>query len=596
MYRNTLIFSLFLTFQPGAFLSAQQAQPDQSGVVDTIIVTATRSEISLRDATVPVTVIGREQIEQSLASDLAELLRFEAGLDIARNGGPGQATSVFQRGTESNHTLVLVDGVRINPGTIGGAPIQHIAPELIERVEIVKGARSALYGTDAIGGVVNIITRQPAESRIEGALGAGSFNTRSGFVNGGFVGDAFEMGATVNWNATDGYAIRTDSDIERGYENLSLNLYGMGHIGNADVAIRHWQTTGTVEYLDFFVSPLDQDFADQSTSFELANAIGDTGHSKLLLSYFVDEIQQNQSDDFVESTRWTLDWQYDVELSNHNLAAGVYLVDENAASLSFGAGFDEDTDQQAVFLQDHFTYDRHNVFVAVRYSDYKTFGDKLTWNAEYAIEINEQWTVNAGLGHAFRAPDATDLFGFGGNVDLRPEVADELQLGVSFSPTLRQKIRLELYRDDIRDLIEFSFSTFTVENTGRAEIRGAQLGYELSGERFTLRADLLKQTAENAITGERLLRRPEESLTVTYTRNFGNHRAGISVLASGDREDFATSLPGYLLINLTGQVQIGRAWQLNARIENLLDTKYQTADPYRMQERSGFVELKFAWE
>ncbi|MDH3908956.1 MAG: TonB-dependent receptor plug domain-containing protein, partial [Gammaproteobacteria bacterium] len=125
---------------------------------DTIIVTATRTEIPLEQATVPVRVITRDDIELSLATDLAELLRFEAGIDIGRNGGPGQATSFFMRGTESNHTLVLIDGVRMNPGTIGGAAIQHISPEVIERVEIVKGARSALFGTDAIGGVINIIT------------------------------------------------------------------------------------------------------------------------------------------------------------------------------------------------------------------------------------------------------------------------------------------------------------------------------------------------------------------------------------------------------------------------------------------------------
>ena len=119
----------------------------EPAALETIVVTATRTEIPLHDATVPVTVITREDIELSLATDLAELLRFQAGIDIGRNGGPGQAASVFLRGTESNHTLVLMDGVRINPGTLGGAAIQHIAPELIERVEIVKGARSALFGT-----------------------------------------------------------------------------------------------------------------------------------------------------------------------------------------------------------------------------------------------------------------------------------------------------------------------------------------------------------------------------------------------------------------------------------------------------------------
>ena len=118
---------------------------DETEDLDSIVVTATRSNMAIEDATLPVTIIGRDQIEQSLARDISQLLRFEAGLDIGRNGGPGQTTSLFLRGTESNHTLVLVDGVRINPGTIGGAALQNINPDIIERIEIVKGSRSALY-------------------------------------------------------------------------------------------------------------------------------------------------------------------------------------------------------------------------------------------------------------------------------------------------------------------------------------------------------------------------------------------------------------------------------------------------------------------
>ena len=131
-----------------------------SQTIDTIVVTATRSSIPINQVSTPITVIDREQIDLSLAKDLSQILRFEAGLEIGRNGGPGQATSIFMRGTESNHTLVLIDGVRINPGTIGGAALQNISPEIIERIEIVKGARSSLYGTDAIGGVINVITKK----------------------------------------------------------------------------------------------------------------------------------------------------------------------------------------------------------------------------------------------------------------------------------------------------------------------------------------------------------------------------------------------------------------------------------------------------
>src|SRR5210317_2130850 len=232
--------------------AAPQSYASDISPGDTIIVTATRTEIPLEQATVPVRVITRDDIELSLATDLAELLRFEAGIDIGRNGGPGQATSFFMRGTESNHTLVLIDGVRMNPGTIGGAAIQHIAPEVIERIEIVKGARSALFGTDAIGGVINIITRRAEDAFIEGSLEFGSFDTRSGYASGGNRSNTGEFGVTINWQTTDGYAPRTDSDIERGYENLSANLHASRHLKNGDVSVRHWQTSGTVEYLDFF--------------------------------------------------------------------------------------------------------------------------------------------------------------------------------------------------------------------------------------------------------------------------------------------------------------------------------------------------------
>jgi vitamin B12 transporter len=563
---------------------------------DTIIVTATRNELSIDDATIPVTVIDRDQIEQSLATDLSELLRFEAGIDIGRNGGPGQATSVFLRGTESNHTLLLIDGVRVNPGTIGGAAFQHIAPEVIERVEIVKGARSSLYGTEAIGGVINIITRQADKTSIDASIGFGSFNTKSGNVSGGFASENSSIGATVNWQNTDGYEIRTDSDIVRGYENLTANLYGTRRFGFGELGVRHWQTGGKVEYLDFFLTPVDQDFSNQSTAVELVNDIGDRSQSKLILSYMIDDIQQNQSADFVKSKRLALDWQYTINLEQHGLTGGIYIADENASAISFGSGFDEDTATKALFLQDSIDLGRHRGFLAARFTDHETFGNRVTWNAEYGFDLNDRLTLNAGVGTAFRAPDASDRYGFGGNIDLEAETAEEIQLGAKYQLADRHTLRLELYANDIENLIEYDFASFTLQNIGKAEIRGAELGYDYQGDNFVFRASLLKQSAENADTSARLLRRADESLTVNYTQNIGRYRVGVTVLASGDREDFAATLPGFVLANLTGQVRIGDNLQLNARIENVLDTEYETASQFRMQERSGFIELKYHWK
>jgi len=568
---------------------------------DTIIVTATRTEIPINDAIVPVTVISREQIEQSLASDLAELLRFEAGIDIGRNGGPGQATSVFLRGTESNHTLVLVDGVRINPGTIGGAAIQNIAPEIIDRVEIVKGARSALYGTDAIGGVINIITRRSTGSYAEGSVGSGSFNTNSGFASGGSQSANGEFGVSFNWQDTDGFPVWTGSDIDRGYDNLTANIYWQRRLGKNEVSIRHWQAQGNVEYLDFFGEPRDQDFKNASTAVEVLIPVGDRAQSKLILSHMVDDISQNQFDDFVESSRMSLDWQHSLTAGKHTWVAGLYLVDETVESLSFGSGFAEDTAVKAIFIEDQWTSGRHQSFLAVRLTDHETFGNETTWNAEYAFDLTDALTLNVGAGHAFRAPDATDRYGFGGDPGLMPELADEIQLGLRFYHSPRHQVSLELYRNDIEDLIEFEFDPATFEfqarNIGRAEIRGAQVVYEYRGDGFGLQANLVKQQSDNASDGVRLLRRAEESLTVGLTRDIGKHRIGLSVLASGDREDFGGVVLGsYVLANLTGQITFGEKWRLHAKIENLLDEEYETASGFPMQERSGFLELKYSWE
>ncbi len=578
-----------------ACLLAPAVNAAEISASDTIVVTATRSEIPITDAIVPVTVISREDIELSGAADLAELLRFQAGIDIGRNGGPGQATSVFLRGTESNHVLVLVDGVRMNPGTIGGAAFQHVSPEVIERVEIVKGARSALYGTDAIGGVINIITRR-GDSTIEAGLGLGSFDSRNAFVSGGYRDDAFEFGITIDSADTDGFSPSLTADIDRGYDNLTVNAYARAPYDGGDVSLRLWNADGNVEYLDFFLSPVDQDFTNNTTALQWNHTLGDFGSSSLIVSQMQDEIRQNQIPDFVDSTRTTVDWQLSRTMGNNLLTGGLFFVDENAEALSFGSPFDEDTDVRAVFVQNQWSGQNQRVFAALRVTDYDSFGTETTWNLEYARDLRDDLTLNVGTARAFRAPDAFDRFGFGGDPDLNPEVATEWQAGLQYSPATRHEVSFDIYQNDIEDLIEFEFVNFTLVNVDEARVRGAELGYRYQGEGFTFSSSFTNQRAENRTTDTRLLRRAEQTVNVRYQQNIGQHRLGLSVLGSGHREDFGgTPLAGYVLANLSGIYQVSERIQLSARVENVLDTDYETAAGFRMQERSLFVELRTRW-
>lgn len=580
-----------------ALIAATPSFSATSDPTDIIIVTATRTESALADVSVPVEVITRDEIELSLANDLSELLRFEAGIDIGRNGGPGQSTSVFLRGTESNHTLVLIDGVRINPGTIGGASIQNIAPEMIERVEIVKGARSALYGTDAIGGVINVITRRSQKAYVEAGVGGGSFGTRSSQISLGGKSKDSEFGISVSLSAADGFPTRTTSDIARGHNNTTINLYGTTNLAGGIVSLRHWEASGLTEYLDFFLSPLDHDFETSSTSLEFSSSFDKKIESRIIISQVADDIAQNQSADFAESSRLSIDWQLSWSSDQHKVAGGLYYVDEEASVFSFGSSFDVTTATSALFIQDQWSAGRHQAFIAARFTNHETFGNETTWNAEYAFELNEKWTLRAGFGRAFRAPDATDRFGWGGNPNLKPELSDETQLSISYNRGNQNSLSLQFYESYISDLIEFNLATFELANIAEAKIRGAELSWNYQRNDFSVRSSIIKQRADNPLDDVRLLRRAEESVTVSIIKNIGQHRIGLSLLASGDREDFGqVNLPGYVLVNLTGQIAIGDNWRLNGRIENLLDRKYETASGFRMQELSGFVELNYAWQ
>jgi vitamin B12 transporter len=570
------------------------------------IVTATRTEVDRDDVLAPVIVITREELQRSLAPDVASLLQFHAGIDVARNGGPGQTTTVFIRGAESNHTTVLVDGVRINPGTIGGAQLQNITPAAIERIEIVKGPRSALYGTDAIGGVINIITRTYSSNGIDASTGYGSYETWQAAVSGGIGGAGNELAFSANWLDSAGFPTRTFDDTDRGYENHTFTVKGRTQLGPVNLGARYWQASGTSEYSDFFVTPVDQDFENSTAAVDFALQPAQHWNSRVTASRIVDDIEQNQSEDRVRTRRDTLDWQNDLGVGEHQqLTAGVQLTREQVDTLEFGSVIDEDTDMDMVFVQDRVGIGRHDLLFAAAWVDHSTFGEEVTWNAEYGIDVGSGGTRLIGsAGTGFRAPDATDRFGFGGNPDLDPERSRNYELGVQQRIGEHHRLRLSAFRNDIDDLIVFVITdpvTFdgANENIERARIEGVELAYEYSNASWRLRAEAIAQNPRNLTTDSQLLRRAKESLTLSLAKAFGAHEIGIDALITGEREDFGVPDPvvldGYALVNLYGRFAITDALSIQARLENALDEQYELASTYNTPDRSLFVAARYAF-
>jgi len=494
MNRNSssqLALAIAATLASSLGSSVAFAQDD----LDETVVTATRTPVSLDAVGAPVIVISRDDIERSLASDVSELLQAHAGLEIARNGGPGQTASLFTRGTESNHTVVLIDGVRINPGTIGGAALQNIAPESIERIEIVKGPRSSLYGTDAIGGVVQLFTRGAAKDGASAGATFGSDNTQQMFGDVALTpGEKMRLGFGGSYAESEGMPVFVDDDLDRGYRNVtgraSLEYAATDAL---TLRARAWQTHGRTEYSSQTFSdppyaPASQDFENSVYSAEAEYRRAEGFGVRATVSHALDDIDQLQAGfgpaefDYARTARTNVDVQVDLaRMGTHALSFGLQRSDENTRAQSFGTVFDEDTVVTQAFVQDQFEIGRLTSRLALGGVDHETFGSELTWNAEFGAAFGTGTRVTLSGGTAFRAPDSTDRFGFGGNPDLDPEVSEQVELTVRQKIGDRHHLSLSAFDNRIDDLIDYVVTDFVTfdgqnENIERARIKGVELG------------------------------------------------------------------------------------------------------------------------
>ena len=597
--------SLFLT----VLSAAAGAEPSTEGApLAAVVVTASREPEPQFEALAPTLVIDRDTIERSPGADLGDLLRMNAGIDVARSGGPGQETSLFIRGTNSNHTVVLIDGVRLNPGTQGNAAIQNIAPEFIDHIEVVKGPRSTLYGTDAIGGVINIITRAPQGSGFGVLAGGGSYDTRQAAADAYASGAAGSVAAAVNWLESSGYPTQLGDPSDRGFRDLSLDVSARTRVGGVELGARVWGARGNTQYSDLFSTPIgqDQNFRDSALALDAGGQLTDALHTRFLLSQVIDDLRQVQSPDYETTRRNTLDWQNSANLGAQKLTFGGLLSDENTRSSVFGTNFDVGTHSATWYVEDRASIGPHRLLAALGYTHHETFGDHVTWNAEYGYAAGRSTLVTASFGTAFRAPDSTDRYGFAGNPALKPESARNLELGLRQRLATHQTLTLSAFENRIDDLIQYvamptadnPFNGVN-ENVDRARIRGLEAAWEYADADWQARLAGSRQDPVNRADGSTLLRRAKESATLSLARRIAAQQVGLDALASGPRADIDPLLGtpthdgGYALLNLFWRENLGPNLALQVRLENATDKRYEVANGYLTMRRGLFGSLRY---
>ena len=578
-----------------------------------IVVTATRTAQTEDQTLAPVTVITREEIELLQPSSLQDLLNDTPGMAVSNQGGPGEVSALFLRGTNSNQVLVLVDGIRVGNATAGTAPVQDIPVDQIQRIEIVRGPFSSLYGSEAIGGVIQIFLRHaPGTFTPNASVGIGSWShwkASSGFSAAGEKGwisvqathdqtkgiNACKVGAAEVFAAC--FADQPDRD---GFHDNALTIHGAYQFDD------HWsadalamRSEGFDKY-DGTYSDSDA-YATQVVGGQLHFRPNDTLNLSLRVGSSADlyeDFLQGAYIDHFDTRRTLASLQGDVALGGGLLSAGMDWQRETVAS---NYVFTEDLrSDRGLFAQWQRTFGAQSLQANVRRDDNSQFGGRTTGSLLWGWDFAKDLRVTASWGTAFRAPTFNDLYypGFG-NPDLRPESSRNLELGLRGTPDWGHW-SLSVYRNDIHDLITFDAAIGLPGNVDRARITGLEgvVGGKLAG--WDVRATATLMNARDAGGGfhsdNELPRRPRKSARFDADRSFGRFSFGASwYLAAHTYDDIANQHPlgGYALANLRAGWQLDRDWKLQLALNNVFDKDYETAWYYNQPGRNFMLTLSY---
>lgn len=594
----------------GAFTlpsAAYSAEP----ILDEVVVTATRMPQSLNKTLADTSVLNEADIRRSGAPDVATLLRSVTGIEIVQSGGLGAQSSTFMRGTNSTHVLVLLDGVRINSATSGATALDQIMLDSIERIEVVRGNVSSMYGSEAIGGVIQLFTKQ--------GRGAPAFNANAGMgshgtqrVAAGYSGTVNDTSFSVNAGKvkTDGVsainpALAPNANPNNnGYDNNTLNAQ-VKHALNADhlLSATVFSSRGKASFDNAFGAKTDiNDTLSNIDKFSLASddELGERWHSQIRLARGTDENRsytnglqssrfQTQSNQFA--------WQNNLKIAatqNVNLA-----VEHLAQAVTSSTLFSQTSRNVNSILGGYVgEYGTQQVQLNARQDRYSDFGTANTGLLGYGLSFADSWRATASVSNAFKAPTFNDMyyplsFGYQGNPNLKPERSQNKEVALHYAAD-GQRVDAVYFDNRIRDLIAGNATFTSTVNLNQAQITGQELSYAGDFGNKHVQAHATFQDARDTLTGKPLLRRAREYASISASHDFAALNIGVELRHSGTRPDAGgRTLPAYQLLNLTTRYEISKQLNLSARVDNLFNRNYSEVYSYNTLGRTLFVGLNY---
>lgn len=570
---------------------------------DEVVVTASRVPEVRTEVVVAVDVIGRDEIEASASQDVVEVLRRVPGVDIVRGGGIGQQASVFIRGTNPNHALVLIDGVRVAALGTGAYAWEHLPLAQIERIEIVRGPRAALWGADALGGVIQIFTRR--EVRPYADLQLGSHDTYGLDAGTGRRGARGSFGVHVGWLETRGQNSTRPGHFSFDPDRDGALLRNVMARGELELGSQHLEATflhtdNAIEF-DQGRSQTRQDVQAVTLSGELAPG----WDHRLILGGSRDRLDTPDAFTTYRSRRRQADWLFTAAPGQHGqVSMGLAWLNEDGHQMdTIGdtAIYAQARHTQSVFARWHRRIQAQTLQVSGRYDDNSVYGSQSSFAVAWARELGAVARLSASWGQGFRAPTMNELYSpgwggwYAGNPELAPEHADNLELALHLSPSPQGEVEVRLFRNDIDAMIDFSGAQAQARNIARARIDGAELAWHWQGDAWNLETSATWQDPRSRDTGEALLRRPPRKASFLLERRFESGlRLGLEGVAASHRPDYGgVRLGGYGLLALRTRIPLGAVWSVDARLENLLDRDYTVVDGYHTPGATALLTLRW---